>query len=457
MLRKNALHVGLFLILLFIAAPTVFSQDGGDIAPPRVIESNPLSGEELALASPVSLTFDRQMDAENTANQFTIEPEIAGGSWAWDGRTLTFTPPADGYERDTEYQFTVFASDADGQTMADPFTLRLQTVGYLEVTEVLPTPDAESIEVDSAITVIFNRPVVPLVSFSDQTALPDPLQISPDTPGHGEWLNTSIYIFQPDTVLIGGINYTVTVQSGLESVNGAILADDFTFGFATATPVVERMLPRDGDRAVALDADITVTFTQPMDPATQEGIRIEGPGGTAPIMQYTWLDNNRTVILSHGQLLELDVLYDVIVDSSIVRSASGAALTSDYLQSFQTVPYPRIVRTDPSDGASAAPPFGGLRIIFSAPIDEETLEDKIVVDPEPWREYETYYYTYDSSYALYFDSEPSTTYTITIAPGIADPLRQHHRGRNGHHLYHRPLWARSGHERPGIRGSLQCV
>jgi hypothetical protein len=36
-------------------------------------------------------------------------------------------------------------------------------------------------------------------------------------------------------------------------------------------------------------------------------------------------------------------------------------------------------------------------------------------------EYETYYYTYDNRYSLLFNTEPSTTYTITIAPGIADP------------------------------------
>src|SRR5690606_16916683 len=41
-------------------------------------------------------------------------------------------------------------------------------------------------------------------------------------------------------------------------------------------------------------------------------------------------------------------------------------------------------------------------------------------EPEPWREFDTYYSDWDNSYTLSFPTEPSTDYTITIEPGMAD-------------------------------------
>src|SRR5687768_9140196 len=81
----------------------------------------------------------------------------------------------------------------------------------LRVTEVLPSPDTQNVAADAAITVIFNRPVVPLVVAEEMDTLPDPLTITPSVAGEGEWLNTSIYMFRPDPAFAGGREYTVTV------------------------------------------------------------------------------------------------------------------------------------------------------------------------------------------------------------------------------------------------------
>ena len=73
------------------------------------------------------------------------------------------------------------------------------------------------------ITVIFNRPVVPLVTVEDMGNLPQPLEFDPPLEGEGEWLNTSIYMFTPSDGLRGGTDYTVTVKAGLEDITGGIL------------------------------------------------------------------------------------------------------------------------------------------------------------------------------------------------------------------------------------------
>ncbi|GIK65369.1 MAG: hypothetical protein BroJett018_31630 [Chloroflexota bacterium] len=420
--------------LLLIAVPIVVGQEGSsNISAPKVIDTNPLPGEELLLDSPVTFTFDRVMNTEAPENAFSVEPALDGGAFTWDesGRTLTFTPPASGYARDTEYTFSLFAVGADQRAMDEPYELKLTTVGYIEIADVLPAPNSAEIEVDAAITIIFSRPIVPLVSIADQANLPSPITLEPAAEGKGEWLNTSIYVFRPDPPLSGGTTYTVTVSAGLEDVNGAILNEPYIWDFTTQVPEVQSVSPRNSTSSYAanrnqdlplmpLEPEYVVTFTQPMDPTTQNGIRIEGP--QVPTLEYEWSEDHRSVtVTTSGGLLQLDTLYDVIVDSTIIRSESGASIPEDYLVSFITVPYPSIVRTYPENGAEGSDPYGGMRIYFSAPIDQDTLEGKFTIEPEPWREYETYYYTYDNSYALYFDTEPSTDYTVTIAPGIADP------------------------------------
>ena len=66
------------------------------------------------------------------------------------------------------------------------------------VAEVFPSPDSSEIATDAVITVIFNRPVVPLLSAEEMAGLPQPLSFFPEVAGSGEWINTSIYMFHPD-------------------------------------------------------------------------------------------------------------------------------------------------------------------------------------------------------------------------------------------------------------------
>ena len=134
-----------------------------DILPPQVYDTSPLPGEELALNGTVTFYFNQPMDQQTVEASLAVQPGVAYAiTWA-DDSTMVFTPQAD-YQRASEYTFTIGteAMSAAGVAMEEPFTLKLQTIGYLDVSEVLPAPDSEAVDTDAVITVIFNRPVVPL-------------------------------------------------------------------------------------------------------------------------------------------------------------------------------------------------------------------------------------------------------------------------------------------------------
>ncbi|NDJ86707.1 MAG: hypothetical protein GYB66_12540 [Chloroflexi bacterium] len=401
--------------------------------PPRVIDTEPQAGEELPLDSPVRFFFDRPMNTAASA-EYSVSPDPGEGDWSWeDTRTLVYTPPTEGFEADIQYTFSVNAEDSENTAMAEPFTLRLVGRGYLEVAEVLPADGSQNIGLNTTLTVVFNRPVVALVSISDQEQLPDPLQIDPPLEGEGEWLNTSIYLFEPDEGLTGGTTYTVTVPKGLKTASGSVLAQDYRYSFSTNPPNFADMritngvtVRRDEDPYpdlpyfnIPLEPNLEMVFTQPMDPDTETGIYLEGPDEERIALSYQWDEDRNTVTLVPRELLSLDTLYYLVGDEEILRSATGGVLPNGYRRPLLTVPYPEITVTYPENGEEDTEPTGGFSVYFNVPMDEETMEGKFTIEPEPEEELQGFY-AGNNVYRLYFDTVPSAEYTITIAPGITD-------------------------------------
>ncbi|RLC92976.1 MAG: alpha-2-macroglobulin, partial [Chloroflexi bacterium] len=213
--------------------------------PPQVIQVMPERGEEQQLAAPVQLIFDQPMDAQTVEAAFTIEPAVSG-TFEWPSeRVMLFRPSGKGFERATRYTLTIKESalSAEKLPLAEPVKLHFTTVGFLEVTTVQPAEDTTEVATDGAITVLFNRPVVPLTAIENLDDLPQPLTFDPPLSGAGEWLNTSIYLFTPDEGFAPATTYTARVTAGLEDTTGGVLAEDFTWEFTTVMPAVVGSYP----------------------------------------------------------------------------------------------------------------------------------------------------------------------------------------------------------------------
>ena len=211
---------------------------------PKIIVRDPPPGLALPLNSPVTFVFNTAMDHASTQAALRIttvaDPKAAapGGSFQWlDDNTLQFTP-ATPLKRGTDYLFTFKpgAKSIAGQPLQGEDSFRAQTVGDLQVAQVIPGDGSKDVAGNALITVIFNRPVVPLLSAEQQGTLPNPIAISPAVQGSGTWLNTSIYQFRPNPPLKGGVNYQVTVKSGLTDQSGSSLPNNVTLSFSTISP-----------------------------------------------------------------------------------------------------------------------------------------------------------------------------------------------------------------------------
>ncbi|HLA43192.1 MAG TPA: Ig-like domain-containing protein, partial [Aggregatilineales bacterium] len=407
------------------AGASPLQQDSEAAIPPAVVETIPFEGEELLLDQTITFYFDQAMDRASVEAAFSVEPETGSlGELTWlDDLSLMVSPQGE-WSRDAELNFKidVTATSAEGVPLQDTYEITFNTVGFLEVAEVLPADGQTEIDTDSLITVIFNRPVVPLVSIEEQQDLPTPLEISPELNGTGEWLNTSIYVFRPDPGLLGGLDHTVTVKAGLTDVTGAVLREDFSWTFSTLQPEIIDVSPGFDSGNLPLETTVSVYFSQAMNVATtSDAFSLVDSNGVAVEGSFEWAEDNRSFVFTPVDLLVLDTFYTISISVDVATSSTGARLEDGLTSTFSTVPYPAIVSTRPANGESNASPYGGFEVYFNVPIDIESLEGKFTVVPEPWREYDNYYYDYNYRYSLFFDTEPSTEYSVTIAPGIADP------------------------------------
>ena len=421
---------------VFLATYGLGAQIQFDNTPsPVVIQRTPERGEELSVDGTIELVFDRAMDHAAVEKAFSLlrypEAETVSGWFDWpDERTARFQP-ARSLSRDTEYRvaLTSEAAGVDGHTLIEAFTFRFRTVGYLEVSQVIPAPGTQDIEADGTITVMFNRPVVPLVAISDPKAagLPHPLDIDPVISGTGQWLNTSIYVFTPTEPLAGGTTYTARVSSGLTDTTGGVLAEDFVWTFSTQPPNVVWVDPDQNEDLVPVDTSIRVTFNMPIDlNSARERFTLRTTSLLGELLatkvQGTYELDDNTLVFTPSNWLAFAQGYVVSLDAGVRSAAGGLGMEKGVSWRFTTVPLPKIVGTDPRNGERDAYPYTAFRIHFNAPIDPDTVMSNLEMEPalDPAL-VDTYFSRWDNTFVLRFGAQPSTEYVLHIGPGIADP------------------------------------
>jgi len=388
---------------------------------PVIIQRTPERGEELPVNGTIELVFDRAMDRLTVERAFQISPQVEGRlEWA-DERTVRFKPARD-LKRATDYYVTLgpTAKAADGNHLDGAYRFRFRTVGYLEVAQVIPAPGAQDVEAPSTITVIFNRPVVPLRAISDPAygELPQPLILDPPVEGEGTWLNTSIYVFTPSS-LQGGTTYKARIKAGLQDTTGGVLAEDYEWSFSTQPPKVVWVSPGEDASLVGVDTSVQVTFNMPVDCASA-GQAFSLHTGLMEV-SGVFACSDATLIFTPTVKLDFDTTFQARVKKGVHGAGGGEGMREDYEWHFTTVPLPRVLGTRPYDGQKDAQPYTDFQILFNAPIDPATVMPNLEMKP-PISPSQVYtYFTWDNVFVLGFGAQPSTDYEVHIGPNIADP------------------------------------
>jgi alpha-2-macroglobulin len=417
------------LVLLFTLLLTVTASIGV-LGSPTVIHRSPARGEEQQTDGFVEIVFDVAMARSSVESGWSISPQIEGSfNWPTE-RTVRFTPVS-GWIRSTVYTVSISqaARSSEGESLSDRFEFQFRAVGFLEVSQMTPADGSEEIAVDSDIFVMFNRPVVPLLALSDpdRSALPTPLIIEPAVAGNGEWVNTSMYVFTPSTPLKGGTVYQIVVPSGLPDTTGGIVAEDVIWQFSTSRPDIVWMSPSNDADLIPIDASIDIAFNMPVSlDSVEERLILRTTGLIGSLFSETipgeYSSDGTVVTFTPQSPLDFERSYVISLEPGVTGESGGLGMEEAVSSRFETVPLPKIIDVSPRNGESDVYPYTSLVITFNAPIDPDTVLENISINPEPEpSELSGYFRSWNNTYIVRFDSEPSQEYEVQIGPDIADP------------------------------------
>jgi uncharacterized protein YfaS (alpha-2-macroglobulin family) len=351
-------------------------------------------------------------------NKPSVESAFSGlpdGTFTWtDEATLVFAP-TEPYQSDTKLNVTIANSiqSASGFGITEPIQLSFTVADYLRGSELLPKPNTTDVNVDAPIVISFNQPVVPLGA--DPLSLTPAFSISPAVKGLGEWINTSTYIFNPAPALLGGTEYTVSVDNGLETASGTGLDGSVVnaWKFVTARPGVLSVNPS-SEVPLAPDARIELTFNQPMDRQSVQ-LQFQFSGNEGPVSGgFSWNNDDTVMTFTPEQDLLRGVGYSLNVGAG-ARSKGGMTLGTDYGSVFQTFENFGVRQTETN--------YGFTSFMFTAPLAPGNYErfvsiapvvDNITVDADIDRQ--TIY--------VYGNFLPDTNYAFELSDQLSDQWGQ---------------------------------
>ena len=198
------------IVLLGIAAAAFYLKPGQTklnySAPEKIVSEKVSQGADIVVNLP------DETEIAGAEEKIKFEPEIDG---KWNKgvaeKTLVFTPSKE-LEQGMVYQIAVPAAKGELKQF-------FKIVEPPKVLTVFPNADTET-AVDSKITLVFNRPMIPLTTLSEAESKDIPVELTPATKGRWKWISTRTLQFTPETALVSSADYSVKTQENFTSFEG---------------------------------------------------------------------------------------------------------------------------------------------------------------------------------------------------------------------------------------------
>ncbi|MFC1663478.1 Ig-like domain-containing protein [Patescibacteria group bacterium] len=196
------------------------------LPPPNIADISP-SGDKVLTSKQIVITFDRQMDTASVETGLTIEPETAGVIEWDDTQTEMSFKPTNGLAFDTNYNVKVAAGTKDLRAgfLDEEVSYDFKTIGPVKVLAFSPADGVGGVTIGSTIRAGFDQDI-------DKNSAETKFIISPNVSGTFSWDGRTI-VFDPSQALAFDTTYTVSLASGIASINGQPSKEDFSAHFTT--------------------------------------------------------------------------------------------------------------------------------------------------------------------------------------------------------------------------------
>jgi tetrahydromethanopterin S-methyltransferase subunit B len=359
-----------------------------DTTAPLVTNTFPANGGTgITFDTTLAATFSEAMDpATITTATFTLRDgsTVVPGSVSYVGVTATFNPTAP-LAGDVAYTATITtgARDAAGNALAADYSW-IFTTGALadttapQVSATTPANGATNVAFNTPITATFSEPVDAATITTTTFALFD---------GATPVSSTVVYVgltalLTPATTLKPDTLYTARILAAVTDLSGNPMTTDYVWTFTTGStpdttgPLVSSTTPGNGETGVAVNAPISATFSEAMNPATIGAGTFTLFAGATQIpgsVVYVGV----TALFTPASVLVGNTTYTARI-SNTVKDLAGNSLGADYVWTFATgatadTTAPLVTSTTPGNGATAIATGSNILAAFSEAMNPTTI------------------------------------------------------------------------------------
>jgi hypothetical protein len=346
-----------------------------DATPPTVLSTSPANGAtNVAISSVITVTFSEAMDlftidaATVTLRNNTTSATVAGTfSYNAGTNTSTFAPTA-ALAYSTGYTLTLNTGvkDVAGNSLASPYVSVFTTVAAPDATpptviSTSPVNGAANVAVGTVVNITFsetmdaatiNGTTISLRNTATSAAVAGSVSFNGAT-------NTAT--FTPASALAVSTGYTLTVSTGVKDAAGNALASPLSSTFTTVPPAdttpptVVSTSPANSAVGVLVRSAITVTFSEPMNPATLNTASLivkEVLTNLVVAGTVTYDTGSNTATFTPNPSYSFDVKHTITVTTA-ASDLAGNGLAASFSSTFTTIQYvgnlPYFQGTDAND------------------------------------------------------------------------------------------------------------
>jgi methionine-rich copper-binding protein CopC len=378
-----------------------------DTTPPTVSSVSPAIGTtDVAVNSSIAATLSENMTAGSfTTASFTLSggAGVVIGAVSYNGSTATFNPTAD-LAYATTYTATISTgvTDAAGNALAANYVWSFTTGAAPDLTPPIvsgtsPANNATNAAINADITVTFSENM----TAGSFTTASFTLSSGAGVVIGAVSYNGTTATFDPTADLAYATTYTATITTGATDAGGNPLETNYVWTFTTGAapdttpPTVFSISPATGASNVAINADITGTFSENMTAGslTTATFTLSGGAGVVPgTVSYsgTTATFNPTVDLAYA------TTYTATITTG-VTDAAGNALAANYTWTFTTplplsftngqaaavvVGQPDFITGDSGGGAARlSGPFASVHVADDKLYVPDDFNDRLLVFP----------------------------------------------------------------------------
>ncbi|MFZ4464563.1 MAG: Ig-like domain-containing protein [Bacteroidales bacterium] len=395
---------------------------------PLVLSTNPTNGAtSVPLNQIITATFNVKMNPL-TINQasFTLQGGLktsVSGTISYDEATATLSfAPTTALTASTTYTGTIKSTvkDLSGSSLQTNYIWTFSTGNQITPSVIAtdPASNATSVFLNKIVYATFSMEMDPLTITSSTFTLK---QGTSNVAGTVAYLGTTAS-FNPSAALASNVLYTATITTAAKSLAGVPMVNNYVWTFTTGSilaPIVISTVPANNEAGVLLSANVTATFSVPMDPLTITSATFLLKNGTASVAGTVTFSGSTATFNPANDLLQNTVYTGTITVGA--KNPAGTPLANNYQWTFTTISTtpPLVISTDPINNATDVALDKVVTATFNMPMDPLSLTNSSFTLKTGLTSV-TGIVTYSGS-TVYFDPAtallPNTLYTGIITTG----------------------------------------